>query len=355
MVRSRRHQLEGIQAPPGEAHAGLWLDKFMPFQLRKKEQPPEGRKEPRAELTAHVAGIQQPKAYKDFFERQWKPALASVGAVCQEASVQGRLVIGLGGEAVLETAITLHHTYGIPYIPGSALKGLAASFAHRKLADERWQIGGNAHRIMFGNTDEAGYVTFFDALYVPGSGYQGKALWPDVITVHHPKYYQGNEAPADWDSPTPVPFLSATGRYLIALQGDEAWVTQAFEILRLALAEEGIGAKTSSGYGRMLLETVETDASSSDVPAKEVGIRLSSADQAALESFKLRLDQMPQAKVAGEIHAVYQQWRTLDVGPAVKRQIAQALLDKIEVAGRTKKSADQGWYQDLLATAVQTE
>ena len=40
-----------------------------------------------------------------------------------------RIVIGLGGAHVLETNMLLHHIYGIPHIPGSALKGLAKAAA----------------------------------------------------------------------------------------------------------------------------------------------------------------------------------------------------------------------------------
>jgi cold shock CspA family protein len=75
-----------------------------------------------------------------------------------------------------------------------------------------------------------------------------------VITVHHPDYYQTDSnppPPADWDNTTPIPFLSATGNYLISLAGPNEWVEKAFDILELALRKQGIGAKTSSGYGRM--------------------------------------------------------------------------------------------------------
>lgn len=233
-------------------HAGLWLDKYLDDRIDEKER--------KSRLVLDVAEIAEPKVYAAFFER-WKKALADAGVVeaaMREAEVRGRMIVGLGSEAVLETSITLHRTYGVPVIPGSALKGLASSYARRRLEGDGWRKGGKDHTILFGNTESAGYVTFFDALYVPGSGFRKgatpQALWPDVITVHHPKYYMGDEPPADWDSPTPVYLLSATGRYLIALGGPEEWVNAALSILDLALAEEGIGAKTSSGYGRMRIE-----------------------------------------------------------------------------------------------------
>jgi CRISPR-associated protein Cmr6 len=175
------------------------------------------------------------------------------------------MAIGLGDETVLETSVKLHRTYGIPYIPGSALKGLAASYARNRIGGE-WTKGKQAYEIVFGKMEDAGYITFYDALYVPGSA-DGRPLRPDVITVHHPDYYgnkkvrdaAGKEAlspPADWDDPNPVPFLSATGDYLMALStipGCEPWIESVWKILKLALEHEGIGAKTSSGYGRMLL------------------------------------------------------------------------------------------------------
>jgi len=250
MIQCRRSSLQHISVGQAE-HPGLWLDKYLSRQLKREESVPVGEKTPQQRLVEECASIGTPGVYGEFYGR-WRTALSSLGARTVEAQVQGRLAIGLGGEGVIETAITLHHTYGVPYIPGSALKGLAASYAHQRLGDPRWRQDGDAHTVVFGTTEDAGFVTFFDALYVPGSGHGGQALHPDVITVHHPGYYQqGNVAPADWDNPNPVSFLSTTGKYLVALTGPSTWVEAAFRILELALAEVGVGAKTSSGYGRL--------------------------------------------------------------------------------------------------------
>ncbi len=43
---------------------------------------------------------------------------------------QARLVIGLGAENVLEAGLRLNHPYGVPIVPGSALKGLASHYCH---------------------------------------------------------------------------------------------------------------------------------------------------------------------------------------------------------------------------------
>ena len=264
MTGFRREVLDPIPKPPKDSHAGLWLDKF----LKDKED------DSKRDLVKRAAeDIQVSDSYKNFHIR-WRQALEARGAVCKPAKVLGRLAINLGAEGVLETAIALHHTYGVPYIPGSALKGLAAHYADNHLG-ETWKRGGEAFEVVFGNTKSAGYITFHDALYIPGTGPEmpglaKKPLWPDVITVHHPDYYQGKNAPpADWDSPIPIPFVTAAGSFLIALEGQADWVKAAFEILTLALEREGVGAKTSSGYGRMCFK----DESASPSPGETYATR----------------------------------------------------------------------------------
>lgn len=251
-MSTRRVPLSSINlngAP--DAHAELWLDRYM---------VDVGESKKRSNFIAEVSTIPSPEIYVTFYNR-WIQELAALGAKMQSAHVKTRMIVGLGDESVLETAITLHRTYGVPYIPGSALKGLAASYARQRLGED-WQKDSqtnDAYKVVFGNTDDAGYITFFDALYIPGTGFNHRSLYPDVMSVHHRNYYL-NPAfpPADWDDPNPVPFLTATGSYMIALAAPEldeqdTWIERTFTILGRALEEMGVGAKTSSGYGRLEL------------------------------------------------------------------------------------------------------
>jgi CRISPR-associated protein Cmr6 len=339
-MSTRRQDLQTVKTT-NTTNAGLWLDKYIRNQAREDE-------ESRRILVSEVARSPEPVQYGEFY-RRWTMALASRGAEMREANVQGRMVVGLGEESVLETSVALHHTYGVPYIPGSALKGVAASYARHKLGAQTWGVESPAYRALFGVTEEAGYVTFFDALYVPGSGHNGKALYPDVITVHHPNYYhQGSQGPADWDSPTPIPFLSATGKYLIALAGPVEWVAAAFEILGLALADAGIGAKTSSGYGRMVIAPLpDTGRLAQQLTEAESSLP-ATPEQAVMEAFLRELQALRRDRVAPEIPHFVERWRSLEVGNALKREIAAAILGKVREAKREKASAGKPWYQELL-------
>jgi len=218
-MSTRRNSLSSIQlSEVPDAHAELWLDRYMDDQDSKK----------RAGFIADASTIPTPEIYVAFYNR-WTQKLHDIGAKMHPAHVKTRMIVGLGDESVLETSITLHKTYGVPYIPGSALKGLAASYARQRLTED-WRKGSEAYQVIFGNTDEAGYIIFFDALYIPGAGLKKQALYPDVMSVHHRDYYQ-NPAylPADWDDPIPIPFLTATDNYMIALAAPglderEAWI-----------------------------------------------------------------------------------------------------------------------------------
>lgn len=248
-MSTRRIVLKDVTARE-HTHAGLWLDRY----AENLEDRGPGKQAHFQEL---LSAVRVPELYPSFFER-WRDSVSSLPphTATRVAKVVGRMVVGLGAESVLETSVALHRTYGVPYIPGSALKGLAASAAHRLLEGGDWKKAdkeseiGPAHKVMFGDKASSGCVTFHDALWFPEEDQLPLDL--DVMTVHHPDYYGGQDKPpADWDSPTPVAFLTARGSYLLAVTGPKDWAEAALEILSEGLIREGIGAKTAAGYGRM--------------------------------------------------------------------------------------------------------
>ncbi|MCF7859662.1 MAG: type III-B CRISPR module RAMP protein Cmr6 [Candidatus Cloacimonetes bacterium] len=190
-----------------------------------------------------------------------------------------RFVVGLGGESVFETSITLHHIYGFPYIPGQALKGVLRNYIINEYFAEELEKAkdskeldnevekDNLFSFIFGNQKQQGKVVFFDALPVTKP-----KIEKDVINPHYTKYYSGALPPADHFSPIPVFFLMIKDTsfvFNIGIKGkdiDECenkcytstlWkeITEkglmAFlECITIeALSVYGIGAKTSVGYG----------------------------------------------------------------------------------------------------------
>src|SRR5207248_3340620 len=109
----------------------------------------------------------------------------------EDLKTAGRLVVGLGAESVLETGIRLHHTYGLPSIPGSALKGLASHYCARVWGQAEgnrlFQKEKDYHKLLFGATDDGGVILFHDAWILPDSVHDG-CLLLDVMTPHHTEW-----------------------------------------------------------------------------------------------------------------------------------------------------------------------
>ncbi|OLE54351.1 MAG: type III-B CRISPR module RAMP protein Cmr6 [Acidobacteria bacterium 13_1_20CM_3_53_8] len=345
-MSSRRDALATINLNISERpNAGLWLYKYMEDATDTKS---------RADFARQVAEIEEPSAnkpdeipvYKRFYDSWEKTLKEELNADCRKAKVQNRMVVGLGADGVLETSVALHRTYGVPYIPGSALKGLTAAFA-RHYCGVDWQQDSTKgyYKIVFGTNDEAGYVTFFDALYVPNSGHDKKALHFDIMTVHHESYYQGKKddkghhlPPADWDDPNPIPFISTTGEYLIALaapEGCEAWLNAAHIILEEALKCEGIGAKTSSGYGRM--EII-------DKPAILVDEDKSFAD-ALIEKIK----SIPDSKLPGELGEYANKLINSTIKAQHKKRVAELIVTRTTKLGnkQQKRFEEKRWFAPI--------
>lgn len=273
MHRGRRDVLAGLVPPSGEIHAGLWLGAFLKLQTFEKSDPPPGYDKQKATdardgLVGQVEGRPLPKGYREAFAR-WKAGLEQERCVMAHGTARGRVVIGVGAKGASEIGLTLHHTWGVPVLPGSSLKGIAALGAREHLDGfegrpdpARARPGGpTAYDALFGDVEEQGAVVFHDAWLVPPA--DGKnPLFRDVLTVHHPEYYQGRAAlPSDTDNPTPVPFVSTKAEWLVALEiapslgaaEGTAWLRAAWAALRVGLERHGIGAKTNAGYGRVTL------------------------------------------------------------------------------------------------------
>jgi CRISPR type III-B/RAMP module RAMP protein Cmr6 len=202
-----------------------------------------------AEFLENVASIAVPASYSAYYGN-WKAAVQAVpNTHILEGTTAGPLAIGLGNDTSLEVGLTLHHTYGTPIIPGSALKGLAV----RAAAKQREALGKVGMNTLFGAQECASLFVFWDALLVPGT--QPHPLQPDIVTVHHPAYYskKGAEWPTDFDDPTPVPFMTIKPgtRFAVTVSGpDDDWCRYAIKLLTWGLENLGIGGKTNAGYGR---------------------------------------------------------------------------------------------------------
>ena len=180
---------------------------------------------------------------------------------CVDATVDWRLVVGLGSEHVQETNMTFHHIYGIPYIPGSAIKGVLRHWWFQELQEQKDFIDdkGEVDETKalkdsdycnfiktFGSQEQHGKVKFLDA-------YPTEAVHfaIDIMNPHYSKYYSGDQPPTDDQDPVPINFLTVekTVFRFVFMTKDEKFLTKLKGPFQKALELKGVGAKTSVGYG----------------------------------------------------------------------------------------------------------
>jgi CRISPR-associated protein Cmr6 len=251
---------------------------------------------------------------------RWERCVRAAGGELFSLKTDWRFIAGLGRKGALEVGFTFHR-YGFPILPGSSVKGVARAWALLQLAERakptndvnslakldeilsadseddkkeekkkylQWcavqpdevQRLADDFRAIFGTTAVAGQAMFFDAIpaHVP-------KLELDVMNPHFPKYYRGDQPPADWQSPVPVYFLTVAAgtvfRFGVGWRGasDEAgqrlrqlaqmWLTE-------GLMNLGAGAKTSAGYGYFALPSQTKPSQSS--PAGQAQAKSTAAE-----------------------------------------------------------------------------
>lgn len=183
------------------------------------------------------------------------------------------LTTGLGMEHPLENGFAFLNPYGLPYLPGSGIKGVLRQAA-RELRDDDSETGWDDPAIgaLFGpaTQDEArrGALIFWDVFPV----LKTDSLAMEIMTPHQSHYYQEGKPPHDSGQPNPILFLAIPpgtpltfyvdcDRRLLpeALRDDAAWQALLHTAFEHACGWLGFGAKTAVGYGHVEIDTRELE------------------------------------------------------------------------------------------------
>lgn len=179
-----------------DAHAGLLMQRGLTKWDKDDKQA-------KAELIQKIVKIPTPKKdslYALAFTR-WVRATSDTDRFATlAAGISGRLYTGLNSAGALETGISTSHTYGMPLIAGSSVKGIARSHAESLGLDK-------AHlTVLFGDDSDSGSLksgalVWHDAWFIPANTPPFAA---EIITTHHQDYYNGKQLEADeMESPHP--------------------------------------------------------------------------------------------------------------------------------------------------------
>lgn len=240
--------------PNNKGHAGLWFDKFCnTWEIQNLETHEWKFKKLDwiKKLTSGEIGIRE--RINEFSERA-AGLVESRGGRNHVFTAESRFVTGLGRNHPVENGFVWHPTLGIPYLPGSSIKGLTRAWAELKLGDKKHPD----ITCLFGDSESSGCICFLDAVPI-----KPVCLEADVMTPHYAGWTR-DEPPGDWLSPTPIPFLvmAAGTKFLFGIlplsRAADSQLNTVFHWLCSALELSGAGAKTSVGYGRFCKDEKET-------------------------------------------------------------------------------------------------
>lgn len=239
-------------------HYGLKLDKLTNIFYEREELVSKSA-EQSAEQNAEQKALQDIHKNINEFLKENRNLYENIDF---NAEVLDKLVVGLGEHSVFETNLKIHHTYGVAYIPASAVKGCFRSHIIQKY------FGGQEDNTkedqcfieIFGGENSAtsfrGNVIFIDSF-----PYKSFEIKKDVMTPHYQNEY------TDCGNITPIKFLAVKNtcfRFALRINNkcllkddNSAIKLEEGQDVRDFIAQElvemitthGIGAKTSVGYG----------------------------------------------------------------------------------------------------------
>lgn len=200
-------------------------------------------------------------------------AAANASQLQLDASSTAPFTTGLGNEHPLENGFAFLNPYGLPYLPGSGVKGVLRQAA-RELASGEWGDHHGWHEAaitaLFGLENKGGdsdhlrgALSFWDVI----PEIKGDSLAVEIMTPHQKHYYQEGQNPHDSGSPNPISFLTVPPgsgftfyvqcnlalleRSARDLAQEERWKVLMHAAFGHAFNWLGFGAKTAVGYGAM--------------------------------------------------------------------------------------------------------
>jgi len=296
-----------------------------------------------------------------------------------EAQSVAPFATGLGNEHPLENGFAFLNPYGLPYLPGSGVKGVLRQASH-ELASGEWdehagwdderryilqvekkRIPVSMSDVLFGkesgdgDTDHVrGALSFWD-VYPQLSG---DALQVEVMTPHQTHYYQHGESPHESGSPNPIDFLTVPPGsgfafhvqcdrpFLARLAPDLADGDRWQDLLRAAFAHAfawlGFGAKTAVGYGALRRDEAAEEAAVKARAARE------QADREANEAARRALEREAALAALSPVERAIQEF--VDTRPDKNQSEISAVMGEVK-RGRwqgDEKMALARWLRDKM-------
>jgi CRISPR-associated protein Cmr6 len=244
-------------------HAGLWFERFFNGFAQDWQIPkPDVNQDAKKDWIKTVTGLSGSQKQLDDFNQRQQALVNHLQGQSRCYRTDWHFVSGMGNPHPVENGFSWHPTLAVPYLAGSAVKGLVRAWV--EMNDD--ELKKERLKTWFGTADkkevaeQSGAFIFFDA--VP---YERPHLIGDIMTPHMGEWYAKGDncqlkpetIPADWHEPVPVHFLAVkNAKFIFSIAArNKATATTELDAVVLALKNAlewlGAGAKTATGYGYM--------------------------------------------------------------------------------------------------------
>lgn len=279
--------------------------------------------------------------------KQFAEALSQHGAVVVYAELGSRLIINLSDSLIQNAGICLDRHTGLPYIPGSAVKGVTRHVALSHLRcgdlalDDFKAIFGSSESDFTNTGKSIGELSdFADGLIkaemTQKGGVDFLAAYPiekepliavDISNVHRPDYYESGKVEdlaKEKPRPNTFPTVEQGARFAFFVVQNAIGVSpELFSRVREFLVEAitlcGIGGKTGAGYGWFKDVTAEIEAkikaeaerdeerrqkerAAAEEAERSAALRAEQARKAALSPCERVLEEWTKSKIKGIVN-----------------------------------------------------
>ena len=326
-------------------------------------------------------------------------AFPAGGLLRLQATAIAPFTTGLGNEHPLENGFAFLNPYGLPYLPGSGVKGVLRAAA-QELASGEWDVSDwstdKRHEVhdkkgkrlfdasdldvlfgseaLDGENHLRGVLSFWDVI----PKIEGNSLMVDIMTPHQSHYYQGKDAagsttPHDSGSPNPISFLtvppgSGFAFHVVCntaqlehlapdLAASGRWKQLLTEAFEHAFAWLGFGAKTSVGYGAMG-RNIQAEEELARAQAEAQAKATQEARRCALSTNALLVDDFVTACQSRAVQLRGGKDKPNTELHAKARTLSKAALEGADWSAEEKRSAAQAladWLPQVVAVDMKDE
>lgn len=361
----------------------LWETRDFKYEKRGEERaerqvPHENKRESLDKvLPLNASDLAAMRAWRDRQIALARPMVEQGRLLTLYARSTAPFTTGLGNEHPLENGFAFLNPYGLPYLPGSGVKGVLRQAARELIGGEWGESQGwtdKATTALFGlesgdgaTKHQRGALMFWDVL----PQIAGDSLQVEVMTAHQSHYHQGRSdrgsgdstSPHDSGRPNPINFLTVPPnsgftfhvqcdvaflrRIEPALAEDLRWQALMRAVFEHAFSWLGFGAKTAVGYGAMT-----PDAKAETAAATERAARQRAAEEAAERERRIKeLDPIDQSfeafldarrnKADEAIVALINATESGRFDLHGRQEVGRRLRERMEAAGKWRPSSSK--------------